>query len=107
MDIDLGDSLVRHALICWIRASAGAMPLSLNTKTKISEFPWGTKGELNRIGERLRTGGNGLTAEEATILDIWRTSHFHVMNAFQDMLIKRKHNLPIPVAEGLLESTAT
>jgi hypothetical protein len=41
--------------------------LPLNSKSK--EFPWGTKGELNRVGEKLRAGENGLTAQEARILD--------------------------------------
>jgi putative GTP pyrophosphokinase len=98
VNIDLCESRVRHALICWIRASArGSESLPSNSNSK--DFPWGTKGELNRVGDKLRAGGDELTAQEAKTLDIWRASHFHVMNAFQAMLRGRTRKLPITVAQ--------
>src|ERR1700722_15582095 len=63
------------------------------------EFPWGTKGNLNRIGEKLRTGPSALTPEDASSFERWRASHFNVMNAFNAMLRNRARGLSITIAQ--------
>lgn len=87
---------VRTALYCWLLAESGA---DVVDSIPVGEFPWGTKGNLNRIGEKLRTESSALTADDATILETWRASHFNVMNAFNAMLRNRARGLPVTVAQ--------
>ena len=61
--------------------------------------PWGTKGNLNRIGDKLRSDSPELTAEDAATLESWRAAHFNVMNAFNAMLRNRTRGLIITVAQ--------
>lgn len=63
-----------------------------------NELPWGTKGDLNRIGEKLRLHLEVLTADDARRLEAWRAAHFHVLNAFNAMLHKRTKSQLITVA---------
>lgn len=87
--------VVRQSLRNWIRAeqSEAAMPTILPP----GEFPWGTKGALNRIGERLRAGEK-LSLEDVRALELWRSAHFHVLNAFNAMLRQRTRGKHITVA---------
>jgi len=61
-------------------------------------FPWGTKGNLNRVGDKLRAGDR-LTEEDGIAFESWRASHFNVMNAFNAMLRNRARGLPITIAQ--------
>ena len=61
-------------------------------------FPWGTKGNLHRIGGKLRAG-EPITPQDAFAVEIWRASHFNVMNAFNAMLRNRARRLPITIAQ--------
>jgi len=97
-DIDSPSSAVRKSLLSWIRASTAAEGFCVPDNNKRGDFPWGTKGDLNRVGDKLRAGEE-LSVEDAQKLDVWRASHFHVMNAFQAMLRKRTKSLPITVAQ--------
>lgn len=91
-----GISAVALALRDWIRAerSESEMPI---VETR-GDFPWGTKGNLNRIGEKLRSESGGLTYDDTRRLEVWRASHFHVLNAFNAMLIKRTQGKQVTVA---------
>lgn len=62
------------------------------------ELPWGTKGDLNRIGEKLRSHPETLTADDTRRLEAWRAAHFNVLNAFNAMLHKRTKGHLITVA---------
>lgn len=97
-EIDIPIDPVRNALLSWIRASERNEGTVTSFDVGRGDFPWGTKGELNRIGEKLRSGET-LDDVDARKLDIWRASHFHVMNAFQAMLRRRTKDRPITVAQ--------
>ena len=60
--------------------------------------PWGTKGSLNRIGDKLRADSD-ISQAEVACLDSWRAAHKHVMNAFQSMLRGRTRGKSISVAQ--------
>jgi hypothetical protein len=85
---------VSRALLCWI--AVDGMPMAATSNS--GEFPWGTKGNLNRIGDKLRANPESITSEEAAALGIWRASHYHVLNAFNVNLRDRARGLPITVA---------
>lgn len=70
----------------------------MSIQTAKGEFPWGTKGQLNRVGEKLRNG-ESLSAKDSLVLETWRGAHFHVMNAFQAMLRARTKGQNITVAQ--------
>ncbi|MCA3562760.1 MAG: RelA/SpoT domain-containing protein [Methylocystis sp.] len=61
-------------------------------------IPWGSKGVLNRIGEKLRSD-QALSIEEIMAFNSWRGNHSHVMNGFQAMLRARTRGTEIVVAQ--------
>ncbi len=64
----------------------------------IRDVPWGTKGNLNRIGDKLRVDPSSLTLDDTRIFAIWRAAHFNVLNAFNAMLRNRTRGKAITVA---------
>lgn len=47
-----------------------------------------SKGELDRAGERIRTGTN--SQDDLFLLNNWRASHLYVINTFQSSLRTRR-----------------
>lgn len=86
---------ILDTLLGWIVAGRDRC---MSTVVADGTFPWGTKGDLNRIGDKLRASGDGITPREASVLEIWRASHYHVMNAFNVMLRRRTSGASITVA---------
>jgi putative GTP pyrophosphokinase len=70
----------------------------LEKKLNNISVPWISKGNLNKIGEKLRLG-NHLTLDEVLAFNAWRNSHSHVMNGFQAMLRARTRGKNIVVAQ--------
>ena len=47
-------------------------------------FPGGSKGRVNRAGERVRSGA--ATAEDVAVINAWRVEHRHVLDSFREIL---------------------
>lgn len=62
--------------------------------------PWGTKGLINRAGEKIRRGEE-LTEEEALAFEEWRAAHSYVLNTFKPLLWSRVRGKKIIVAQRL------
>jgi putative GTP pyrophosphokinase len=62
--------------------------------------PWGSKGLLNRAGEKIRRG-DGLSWEELSAFEDWRAAHSYVLNTFKPLLWSRVRGKRIVVAQRL------
>ena len=63
----------------------------------MTTFPGGTKGRVNRAGNRVREGN--ATAEDFEVIDTWRAAHRRVLNTFQANLRLRTRGKNITVAQ--------
>jgi putative GTP pyrophosphokinase len=75
------------------------------TKAAQSESPWGSKGLLNRAGDKIRRGED-LSKEEQTSFEEWRAAHSYVLNTFKPLLWRRVLGKKIVVAQRLKRRTA-
>ena len=62
--------------------------------------PWGTKGLLNRTGDKIRRGED-LTRDEVESFENWRGAHSYVLNTFKPLLWSRVRGKNIVVAQRL------
>jgi putative GTP pyrophosphokinase len=62
--------------------------------------PWGTKGLLNRAGDKIRRGED-LSKEEQVAFEEWRAAHSYVLNTFKPLLWRRVLGKKIVVAQRL------
>jgi putative GTP pyrophosphokinase len=88
----------RVGLALWI--SASEMFMWKRMSGSANEALWGTKGQLNRAGKKIRIGEE-LTTEEAYALDAWRGAHGYVLNTFKPLLWRRVAGKEIVVAQRL------
>jgi putative GTP pyrophosphokinase len=72
----------------------------MTTIEKNPSPPWGSKGSLNRTGEKLRLG-HELNDEELYILESWRGAHSYVLNTFKPLLWSRIRGNNIVLAQRL------
>jgi putative GTP pyrophosphokinase len=63
----------------------------------INTFPGGSRGSVNRAGERVRQGTMSL--EDVATIDTWREAHRPVLNTFQAILRTRTRGKGIVVAQ--------
>ncbi len=64
---------------------------------RLAGFPGGSKGRVNRAGERVRDGA--ATEDDVAVIDTWREAHRHVINSFQAILRNRTRGRDIIVAQ--------
>ena len=62
-----------------------------------SSFPGGSRGQVNRAGNRVRDGSE--TSDDIAVINTWREAHRHVINSFQAILRKRTRGSNIVVAQ--------
>ena len=62
--------------------------------------PWGSKGLLNRAGDKIRRGED-LTWEELRAFEDWRAAHSYVLNTFKPLLWRRVLGKHVVVAQRL------
>jgi hypothetical protein len=74
-------------------------PNAMTAITAGSGLLWGSKSNLNRIGDKLRDDPDALGPEERRMSAAWRAAHFNVMNAFNAMLRDRTRGSQITVAQ--------
>jgi len=61
--------------------------------------PWGSKGDLNRAGDAIRT--DSLSPEGAVHVDAWRAAHRYILNTFQSILRNKARGKRIDIAQRL------
>ena len=101
MEIELTTTFPPSGLSCkyaeWLASDSHLplekylMPLNPNP------FPGGSRGIVNRAGDRSRTGQ--LTENDVAVIDIWRAAHRPVLNTFQAILRTRTRKTAIIVAQ--------
>ena len=62
-----------------------------------SSFPGGSRGQVNRAGNRVRDGSE--TSDDIAVINTWREAHRHVINSFQAILRNRTRGSNIVVAQ--------
>jgi putative GTP pyrophosphokinase len=62
--------------------------------------PWGSKGVLNRAGERFRAGET-LAEDELYAVESWRGAHSYILNTFKPLLWSRIRGKNIVLAQRL------
>jgi putative GTP pyrophosphokinase len=62
--------------------------------------PWGSKGLLNRAGDKIRKG-EILSVEEIDAFENWRGAHSYVLNTFKPLLWSRVRDRNIVLAQRL------
>jgi putative GTP pyrophosphokinase len=90
-----------EALSCkyaeWL-ASDSHLPLEEYLMPEVvSTFPGGSRGMVNRAGERVREGTT--TDLDVAVIDTWRAAHRPVLNTFQAILRTRTRGTGIIVAQ--------
>jgi putative GTP pyrophosphokinase len=90
--------LIANRLRAWLDVSGGYI---LKAATQMPDTkdapPWGSKGQLNRAGDAIRTGS--LSPAESTHVDAWRAAHRYVLNTFQSILRNKARARGIDIAQ--------
>lgn len=64
---------------------------------KVAIFPGGSRGAVNRAGDRVRDGT--MSPEDLATIDTWRAAHRPILNTFQAILRNRTRGIDIIVAQ--------